>query len=85
LPDATSFGNSTPAFVSLRSGAILSQIYEPVLYAAYPRLCDLGMAARSVSEIAFSWGINDAAHFRCAFRGRFACSARELRSGGAAG
>jgi AraC-like DNA-binding protein len=42
-------------------------------------LCDPGFAARSVSEIAFSWGFNDAAHFSRAFRSRFACSPRDMR------
>ncbi len=44
---------------------------------------DLGnpsMAARSVSDIAFHWGFNDAAHFSRAFRARFACTPRELRA-----
>ena len=35
-----------------------------------------------VSEIAFAWGFNDAAHFSRAFRERFGCSPRELRAGG---
>lgn len=44
-------------------------------------LCDPNFAARSVSEIAFSWGFNDAAHFSRAFRARFSCSPRELCAG----
>jgi AraC-like DNA-binding protein len=44
-------------------------------------LCDPSLAARSVSEIAFSWGFNDAAHFSRAFRSRFACTPREMRAG----
>ena len=51
------------------------------LDAARRDLCDPSLAARSVSEIAFSWGFNDAAHFSRSFRARFACSARELRGG----
>ncbi len=43
-------------------------------------LCDPSLAARSVSEIAFSWGFNDAAHFSRAFKSRFACSPREMRA-----
>ena len=43
-------------------------------------LCDPSQAARSVSEIAFSWGFNDAAHFSRAFRARFGCTARNLRA-----
>jgi AraC-like DNA-binding protein len=43
-------------------------------------LCNPNLAARSISEIAFSWGFNDAAHFSRSFRGRFACSPREMRA-----
>jgi AraC-like DNA-binding protein len=56
-------------------------IWSQRLDAARRDLCDPNFAARSVSEIAFSWGFNDAAHFSRAFRARFACSARELRGG----
>jgi AraC-like DNA-binding protein len=56
-------------------------IWAQRLDAARRDLCDPGMAARNVSEIAFSWGFNDAAHFSRAFRARFGCSARELRAG----
>lgn len=49
-------------------------------------LCDPRLAARSVSEIAFSWGFNDAAHCSRTFRARFGCSPRALRAQhGAAG
>lgn len=44
-------------------------------------LCDPALGARSVSELAFSWGFNDAAHFSRAFRARFGCAPRELRAG----
>lgn len=43
-------------------------------------LCDPSLAKRSVSEIAFSWGFNDAAHFSRAFKARFACTPREMRN-----
>jgi AraC-like DNA-binding protein len=46
-------------------------------------LCDPAHAARSVSEIAFGLGFNDAAHFSRAFRTRFGCSPREMRNGAA--
>ena len=36
-------------------------------------------AARTISEIAFGWGFNDAAHFSRAFRARFGCSPRDVR------
>jgi len=42
-------------------------------------LCDPTLSARSVSEIAYGSGFNDAAHFSRAFRARFACSPRDLR------
>jgi AraC-like DNA-binding protein len=64
--------------------SIAEWIWAQRLDAARRDLCDPGMGARSVSEIAFSWGFNDAAHFSRVFRARFACSARELRSGNAA-
>lgn len=46
-------------------------------------LCDPALAARSVSELAFGWGFNDAAHFSRAFRARFGCAPRELRASAA--
>jgi AraC-like DNA-binding protein len=56
-------------------------IWAQRLDAARRDLCDPGMGARSVSEIAFGWGFNDAAHFSRAFRSRFACSPRQMRAG----
>ena len=61
--------------------SIAEWIWSQRLDAARRDLCDPSLAARSVSEIAFSWGFNDAAHFSRAFRARVACSARELRAG----
>ena len=55
-------------------------IWAQRLDAAKHDLCDPNQSARSVSEIAFSWGFNDAAHFSRAFRGRFGRSARALRA-----
>ena len=55
-------------------------IWSQRLDAARRDLCDPALAARSVSEIAFSWGFNDAAHFSRAFRARFGCSPRALRA-----
>lgn len=40
---------------------------------------DTRLAARSVAEIAFAWGFNDAAHFSRAFRSRFGMTPRECR------
>lgn len=50
------------------------------LDAARRDLCDPALAARSVSDIAFSWGFSDAAHFSRAFRARFGCPPRALRA-----
>ncbi len=55
-------------------------IWSQRLDAARRDLCDPSLAKRSVSEIAFSWGFSDAAHFSRAFRGRFGCTARDLRA-----
>jgi len=42
-------------------------------------LLDPRRAHRSISEVAYSWGFNDAAHFSRAFRERFGCSPKEWR------
>lgn len=55
-------------------------IWAHRLDAARRDLCDPAMAARSVSEIGFACGFNDAAHFSRAFRARFACTPREIRA-----
>ena len=60
--------------------SIAEWIWAQRLDAARRDLCNPAMRARSVSEIAFSWGFSDAAHFSRAFRARFGCSARELRA-----
>lgn len=54
-------------------------IWSQRLDAARRDLGDPGCAARTVSEIAFSWGFNDAAHFSRAFRARFGCTPRDVR------
>ncbi|MFO1272128.1 MAG: helix-turn-helix domain-containing protein [Rubrivivax sp.] len=55
-------------------------IWAQRLDAARRDLADPALAARSVSEIAFSWGFNDAAHFSRSFRARFGCAPREARA-----
>ena len=55
-------------------------IWSQRLEAARRDLGDPALAARSVSEIAFSCGFNDAAHFSRAFRARFGGSPRDLRA-----
>lgn len=42
-------------------------------------LADPAQAARSVTEIAFAWGFNDAAHFSRSFRSHYNCAPRDLR------
>jgi len=56
-------------------------IWGQRLDAIQRELCDPRASARSVSEIAFAWGFNDAAHFSRAFKKRFACSPRDVRAG----
>jgi AraC-like DNA-binding protein len=60
--------------------SIADWIWAQRLDAARRDLADPALRARSVSAIAFSWGFNDAAHFSRAFRMRFGCSPRDLRS-----
>ncbi len=55
-------------------------IWAQRLDAARRDLCDPTLAARSVSQIGFSWGFSHAAHFSRAFRARFGCSPRDMRS-----
>jgi len=43
------------------------------------RLRDPQYAGRSVTELAFACGFNDASHFSRTFRGRFGCSPRDYR------
>lgn len=43
-------------------------------------LADPAQAARSVTEIAFAWGFNDAAHFSRSFRNHYNCAPRDLRA-----
>ncbi len=55
-------------------------VWAQRLEAARRDLCDPACAARTVSEIAFAWGFNDAAHFSRAFRARFGLAPREARA-----
>ncbi|HEX4362030.1 MAG TPA: helix-turn-helix domain-containing protein [Pseudonocardia sp.] len=43
-------------------------------------LCNPALRARTLTELAFSWGFVDASHFSRAFKARFGCSPRELRN-----
>jgi len=55
-------------------------IWQQRLDACRRELADTRSAARSISDIAFSWGFNDAAHFSHTFRKHVGVSAREWRS-----
>ncbi len=55
-------------------------IWNQRLDAARRDICDPALVRRSISEIAFAWGFNDAAHFSRIFRHRFGCSPRALRA-----
>ena len=54
-------------------------IWQQRLTACRRELADPSMAHRSVSDIAFSWGFNEAAHFSRSFREQFGLSPREWR------
>ena len=55
-------------------------IWNQRLDGAKRDICDPALCKRTITEIAFGWGFNDAAHFSRIFRARFGCSARELRA-----
>lgn len=59
--------------------SVMAWIWSRRLDAARRDLCDPRLLNRSVSEIAFAWGFNDAAHFSRSFRARFSCSPRDVR------
>lgn len=54
-------------------------IWQQRLTACRRELADPSMAHRSVSDIAFSWGFSEAAHFSRSFREQFGMSPREWR------
>jgi AraC-like DNA-binding protein len=55
-------------------------IWAQRLEACRRELGDPQQGHRSISDIAFGWGFNDAAHFSRAFRERFGLSPREWRA-----
>jgi AraC-like DNA-binding protein len=55
-------------------------IWNQRLDGAKREICDPALGNRTITEIAFGWGFNDAAHFSRIFRARFGCSPRELRA-----
>lgn len=62
------------------TSSLADWIWSQRLDGAYKDLKNPSMAGRSISEVAFSWGFNDAAHFSRSFRARFGCPPREVRS-----
>lgn len=60
--------------------SVMELIWKMRLDAARCDLCSPALMNLTISEIAFSWGFNNAAHFSRAFRARFDCSAREMRN-----
>lgn len=54
-------------------------IWQQRLDACRRDLSDLRMAHRSVSDVAFSWGFNDATHFSRSFKEQFGLSPRDWR------
>lgn len=59
---------------------VMEEVWAVRLDAVKAQLCDPTQDGRTVSQLAFAWGFNDAAHFSRAFRARFGCAARDLRA-----
>lgn len=57
-----------------------SWIWSRRLDGVYSDLCDPAHVRATITDIAYSWGFNDSAHFSRAFRARFGRSARDLRA-----
>lgn len=64
--------------------SITDWIWSQRLEGVRRELCDPSAHVRSLSELAFAWGFNDAAHFSRAFKARYGCSPREMRDAGRA-
>lgn len=65
------------------SGESLGEfILEQRLHRCHEALADAAQSARSVTEIALSWGFNDPAQFSKAFKRRFGVSPRDWRAVG---
>jgi AraC-like DNA-binding protein len=56
-------------------------VREERLACCRAEILDPAQACRSISDIAFGYGFNDAAHFSRVFARRFGCSPRALRTG----
>ncbi|MDX3985757.1 MAG: helix-turn-helix domain-containing protein [Achromobacter sp.] len=59
--------------------SLMDWVWARRLDGTYRDLVAPGCAERSVSEVAFSWGFNDAAHFSRAFKARFGQPPSEIR------
>ena len=85
----------SPAFVAARQGVSLrllqrlfaaegsslaGHIVEQRLLRCRDALRDPGQSARSITDIALSWGFSDASHFSTAFRRRFGHAPRDARA-----
>ena len=64
--------------------SLAEHIWAQRLQACRDDLADARMDRRSIADIAFGWGFNDAAHFSRAFRKRYGMSARDWRSAASA-
>lgn len=79
---ATTLGISVRYLNALFSAEELSfdrWIWERRLQRCHAALTDRSQLARSISDIAFSWGFSDMSHFSRSFRQRFGYSPREAR------
>ncbi|WP_232660372.1 helix-turn-helix domain-containing protein [Pseudonocardia sp. TRM90224] len=60
--------------------SITEWIWAKRLDAVRADLCDPALRHRTISDLAFSWGFVDASHFSRAFRARFGCAPRAVRT-----
>ena len=64
---------------SQSSATVSDFIWQQRLRRCFDDLTDPGQAHRRISDIAYSWGFNNNAHFSRAFRQAFSCSPSEAR------
>jgi len=68
-------------FVKAIGSTVASQIWELRLLRAAEALAEHSPRSRSITDIAYSLGFADSAHFARSFRKRFGCTARNWRAG----
>jgi len=68
-------------FVKTIGSTVATQIWELRLMRAAEALSADGPTTRSITDIAYSLGFADSAHFARSFRKRFGCTARNWRNG----